>query len=237
VRFDDDNYVRDQYRNVEKLDTRVSVWSADKLGRSPQDVALIALREVHPRRILEVGSGKGNLAIRIAQEIQCDVIGLDSSAAMVSASSALGVTTIRGDVRNLPFLDESFDVVVAAWMLYHVAPLDQGLSELARVLRKGGRLVAITNGKAHLEQLWAAVGADREEPPFSADNGAAHLGRYFSGVERHETATHALFPDRDAAASYLSSIDRSDLASRLPQSGWPLNARGATAVFTADKAM
>ncbi len=235
MRFNNDKYVRDQYRTTERLDTRASVWSADEPGRSPQDVALLALREVHPRRILEVGSGKGNLTLRIAEEIQCEVIGLDSSAAMVSASSALGVVTIEGDIRDLPFPDASFDAVVAAWMLYHVSPLEQGLSELARVLRSGGRLVAITNGKAHLEELWTAVGAEHEEPPFSVENGANHLGRFFTSVEQRETATHALFSDRESAASYLGSIDRSDLAHLLPHSGWPLRVHGATAVFIADQ--
>jgi SAM-dependent methyltransferase len=193
------------------------------------------LSEVHPRRVLEVGSGKGNLALRVAEEIGCELIGLDSSAAMVSASSALGILTIKGDIRDLPFPDASFDAVVAAWMLYHVSPLEQGLSELARVLRPGGRLVAITNGKAHLEELWTAVGADREEPPFSVENGANHLGKFFSSIEQHETDTHALFPDRETAASYLRSVDRSKLANLLPHSGWPLRVQGVTAVFVAQK--
>jgi ubiquinone/menaquinone biosynthesis C-methylase UbiE len=236
MRLNDDEYVLHQYRTTENLDTRISVWSADEAGHSPQDVALLALREIRPRRVLEVGSGGGSLALRIAEEIGCEVFGLDSSAAMVSASSAIGIETILGDVRSLPFPDDSFDAVVAAWMLYHVFPLDQGLSELARVLRPGGRLIAITNGKAHMAELWASVGADHDEPTFSVENGAGHLKEYFSDVERHDTATHATFPNVGAAAEYLRSIDRSDLVDQLPQSDWPLRARGATAVFVADKA-
>jgi SAM-dependent methyltransferase len=235
VQLDDHDYVRDQYRTTENLEMRVSVWCANELGGSPQDVALVALSEVQPRRVLEVGSGKGSLALRIAKELQCDVVALDSSAAMVAASTALGIKTILGDVRNLPFPDGSFDAVVAAWMLYHVLPLDQGLAELSRVIRPGGRLVAITNGRAHLNELWAAVGADRDEPSFSVENGAGHLSEYFSAIQRHDTATHATFPDRDTAAGYLRSIDRSDLVDRLPHSDWPMQAQGATAVFVAHK--
>ncbi len=77
---------------------------------------------------------------------------------MVSASTSLGVAAILADVRDLPFADGSFDAVVAAWMLYHVSPLEKGLAEVARVLKPEGRLVAITNGKAHLE---AAVARGR----------------------------------------------------------------------------
>jgi SAM-dependent methyltransferase len=235
VHLNDDDYVRNQYRTTENLDTRASVWYADDPERSPQDVAILALSEVHPQRILEVGSGKGSLAVRLAQEFHCELVALDSSAAMVEASRSIGIKTTLADVRDLPFADDSFDAVVAALMLYHVSPLDQGLAEVARVLRPGGRLVAITNGKAHLEELWTAAGAEHDEPAFSVENGSDFLRRYFSTVERIDIATHAVFPDRNAASAYLQSIDRSDLASQLPLSDWPLRARGATAVFVADQ--
>ncbi len=235
MRLNDDDYVREQYRTTEKLDTRVSVWREEDPGRSPQDVALNALSDVHPHRILEVGSGKGEFAIRIAEAFKCEVVAVDSSAAMVSASRSLGVEAILGDARDLPFADGSFDAVVAAWMLYHVSPLDQGMKELARVLRPSGRLIAITNGKDHLEELWKAAGVEHDEPGFSVENGAEFLRGYFAKVEQHDIATHAVFQDRTAAAAYLRSVDRGDLVNRLPDSGWPLRARGATAVFVADR--
>jgi ubiquinone/menaquinone biosynthesis C-methylase UbiE len=154
---------------------------------------------------------------------------------MVAASSALGIEAILGDVCALPFPDNSFDAVVAAWMLYHVRPLDKGLTELTRVLRPGGRLVAITNGRAHLKELWNAVGVDNEDLPFSVENGANHLRSYFSEIERHDVTTFATFQDRATAAAYLYSIDRNELVGRLPDANWPLRAQGATAVFVADK--
>ena len=63
--------------------------------------------------MLEVGSGTGVFAARIANEINCEVVAIDSSTAMVSASRSLGVAAILADVRELPFRDESFDAVVA----------------------------------------------------------------------------------------------------------------------------
>ena len=47
---------------------------------------------------------------------------MDSSSAMVKESCSLGVTSIRADVRSLPFPSELFDAAIAAWMLYHVSP-------------------------------------------------------------------------------------------------------------------
>jgi ubiquinone/menaquinone biosynthesis C-methylase UbiE len=235
VPLDSDEYVREQYRTTKNLDTRISVWRADTIGNSPQEVALDAVSEVQPRHVLEVGSGRGSLAKRIVGELRCEIVALDASPAMVAASAAIGIVTLLGDVRNLPFRDDSFDVVVAAWMLYHVFPLDQALAELARVLRPGGRLVAVTNGREHLAELWNAVGAIHDEPSFSVENGAEHLRAHFSRVERIDTTTHAIFEDRTSAAAYLDSVDRGDLVERLEHTKWPLRAKGATAVFVAEK--
>jgi SAM-dependent methyltransferase len=235
VRLNSDEYVREQYRTTENLEARVSVWQSVDLGASPQDVAVRALLDVRPRRVLEVGSGKGNLALRISREVHCEVQALDSSAAMVAASSSLGVETMLGDVRDLPFPDSSFDAVIAAWMLYHVRPVESGLAELARVLRPEGRLIAVTNGAEHLAELWNSVDAQRDELTFSAENGTGLLGEFFDHVERHDTATRATFADREMAVAYLRSVDRGDLLHRVPLTGWPLHARGATTVFVADR--
>lgn len=143
---------------------------------------------------------------------------------MVSASRSLGVQAMQADARDLPFADASFDAVVAAWMLYHVSPINKALKEIARVLRPDGRLVAITNGKVHLEELWEAAGEEHEEPSFSVEYGIDHLRDFFLVVERREVVTYAYFRDRFAAGSYLRSVHRGDLADRLPDSNWPLRA-------------
>ena len=121
-------------------------------------------------------------------------------------------------------------------MLYHVSPLKQALEEIVRVLRRGGRLVAITNGRDHLAELWRAVETEHREPAFSVENGAEILQAHFAFVEQHDVATRAIFESRATATAYLRSLDQSDLVERLPQSGWPLLARGATTVFVAGEA-
>lgn len=236
MRLNDDGYVSEQYRTSENLEARTSVWQPGVPGRSPQDLALKTLREVGAKRVLEVGSGKGVFAARIATDINCDVVAIDSSAAMVSASRSLGVAAVLADVRELPFRDKSFDAVVAAWMLYHVSPLNQALEEIARVLRRGGQLVAITNGRDHLAELWRAVETEHCEPAFSVENGAAILQAHFAFVVQHDVVTRAIFESRATAAAYLRSLDQADLVERLPKSGWPLLARGATTVFVASGA-
>src|ERR671930_1311101 len=93
-----------------------------------------------------------------------------------------GIDARVGDVQELPFADGEFDVAVAAWMLYHVADLDSGLAELARVLTPGGTLVAVTNDVEHLQELWdlAHRASDIGRFNFRSDNGEEILRRHFA---------------------------------------------------------
>ncbi len=236
MRLDDEDFVRGQYRSPAKLETRISVWHPDDQGRWPQDVALEALAAVKPARLLEVGPGTGAFAARCAAELSCQVVALDSSPEMIAATAARRVAAVLGDVHQLPFADGAFDAAVAAWMLYHTADLNRAIGELARVLRPGGRLVAVTNGREHLAELYELVGADTLESSFSRENGAARLERHFATVERQDVRTRAVFPDRAAAAAYLETLDRGELVGRLPEFSEPLVAHGAPTVFVADKA-
>ena len=236
MRLDDDGFVQDQYASTAKLQTRIAVWQPAAEGSSPQDVAIARLAERAPARLLEVGPGTGAFAERCRAELRCEVVGLDSSAEMVRATAARGVTAIVGDVTRLPFADGEFDCAVAAWMLYHVPDLDTAIGELARVLAPGGRLVAITNGDEHLRELYAVVGAAKLESSFSRENGAERLARNFARVERTDLRAQAVFADRAAAAAYLATLGRGELAERLPELSEPFVAGGAPTVFVADKA-
>lgn len=237
ARIDDEAFLRAQYASTDRLDTRISVWRPGPDGRTPQDVAVAHLAALEPRRLLEVGCGTGALAERMASELACDVVGIDQSPRMVQTTRGRGIDARVGDVQQLAFGDGAFDAAVAAWMLYHVADLDRGLAELARVLRPGGALVAITNGAAHLADLWDALGVGYAPSGFRSENGAELLGRHFARVERHDVQALARFPDRAAAAAYLASLGREgvppELAAALPE---PFEARGAPSVFVAWKA-
>lgn len=93
--------------------------------------------------------------------------------------------------------------------------------------------MATTNGRDHLAELWEAVGAQNPGTSFSRENGAEQLERHFASVRRHDIETRAVFSDRPAAASYLATLERSDLAERLPELPEPLIARGTPTVFVA----
>jgi SAM-dependent methyltransferase len=232
----DRDLVAREFAGEERLvGRRLDRW-ADYRAPDPREVALAALAEGRPRRVLEIGPGTGELAERVRDELRCEVVCVDVSPRMVELARARGLEAFVADVVDLPFEPASFDAALAAWGVYFVAHLDRALAELARVLRGGGRLVAITNSDEHLRELWAPLGLARPLS-FSAENGGETLGRRFARVERRDTAGEVVFPTREALLGYLGAFRElygHDVAARLPDVELPFRASVRNAVFVAD---
>ncbi|WP_341924656.1 class I SAM-dependent methyltransferase [Nocardioides psychrotolerans] len=198
--------VRRQYADEGNLQTRRSVWQPTLEGRDPTAVALEEAAAAAPTRMLEVGCGTGAFAERVAARLPgLDLVALDQSERLVELTAARGVTAHVADTQSLPFPDDSFDVVAAMWMLYHVTDLHRGLAEVHRVLRPGGTFVAVTNGDEHVGELRQSAGGPLALTHFSSENGEEALRRHFSDVRREDLRTRAVFPDHAAAMAYLHS--------------------------------
>ena len=235
MRLDDPDVVRNDYSSESRLLGRRAIYDTSE-GPSALDVLWDAICEPRPRDVLEVGPGPGELSERIATELGANVVAVDVSPRMVELTRARGIDARLGDVQSLQFGDESFDLVVAAWVLFHPADLDRAVSEIARVVRPGGHLIAATNSVHHLQELWALVGVERTEYSFCAENGEAALRRHFPNVVAHSVAGWVTFEDTATARGYVaSSIIFSRLADRVPELAAPLRARRVNAVFVATK--
>jgi SAM-dependent methyltransferase len=235
MRLDDPALVRQEYASERGLAARKAAYRFAE-GPDARQVAFEAVAEVSPTRVLEVGCGEGELAERLLHELETDVVAIDQSKRMVELTRARGVEARLGDVQALPFADGEFDCAVAAWMLYHVPDLDRALSELARVLRANGRLVAVTNALEHLRELRALVGNEPRPISFNGDNGGRLLSRHFASVERREVYGWVAFPDHEAAQSYVEASVVLFGGRRLPEFEGPLRVRRAPVVFVAKKA-
>lgn len=112
----------------------------------------IALANLRPgERALDVGCGTGALALVVQRRVGAagTVAGIDPGAQQIARARAkaarqrLPIDFRIGVIERLPFADQSFDVVFSTLMMHHLpAPLKrQGLAEIARTLKPGGRLV------------------------------------------------------------------------------------------------
>ena len=112
----------------------------------------VNLAQLQPgEQVLDVGCGTGTLAIKVARRVGRvgHVAGIDPGAQQIAYARAqaarhnISIDFQIGVIEQLPFPDQTFDVVFSTLMMHHLpAPLKrQGLAEIARVLKPGGRLV------------------------------------------------------------------------------------------------
>ena len=105
--------------------------------------------ERRPLQVLDVATGTADLAIAVARRAAAgsQVTGVDLSEGMLEVgrrkAAGLPVTLIQGDAEALPFADATFDCVSVAFGVRNFENLAQGLREMCRVLRPGGRLVIL----------------------------------------------------------------------------------------------
>jgi SAM-dependent methyltransferase len=204
--LNDPAVVAAQYANEQNLRARQALYE-ETTGPHPHDVLWSVLCDLRPQEVLEVGGGPGELAERMQNELGATVTFVDISPRMVELARARGIDARVGDVQELPFADGSFDTAVAAWILYHVPDIDRGISELARVLGPGGKLVAVTNSVHHLRELRNLIHdpGGREEL-FNRENGERFLRRHFSQVERHDADGIVTVRDRAKLVTYRDSM-------------------------------
>lgn len=144
-------------------------------------------------RVLDVATGTGLVAEALVRRYGCTVVGLDQSEQMLGAARerlardralAERITLIAGEAERLPFADAEFDHVTFTYLLRYVEDPAATLSELARVLRAGGRLAMVEFGVPddgvlrHAWRLYARIGLPALGAAFSRE--WAETGRFLA---------------------------------------------------------
>jgi SAM-dependent methyltransferase len=236
VSLHDPSAVREEYSTEAGLLARRAAYEHAE-GPNAPEMVFDAIAEVRPQRYLEVGCGPGELAARVHETLGANVVAIDISPRMVELARRRGVDAREGDVQHLPFGDGEFDCAVAAWMLYHVPEVERALDELARVLRPGGRLVAVTNGLDHMGELRELLGLPtRTRTTFSGENGEELLRARFNRVDERDASGTVTFHDRDAVLAYVqASSSFFEGAGDVPELDAQLVVRRTPVVFVATK--
>lgn len=111
---------------------------------------ILAFIDIKPgMKVLDLGCGSGYLTFPMAEYYpQVDVIGLDIVTNTLKKNqerkAAMGLTNLEFvdyDGESFPFSEDCFDLVVSRYALHHFPIINDSMREIARVLKKGGRLL------------------------------------------------------------------------------------------------
>ncbi len=110
------------------------------LNTFEDDGFFILMGDACGKKVLDAGCGTGRAIDRIKIAGARDITGIDVSDKMIEIAQKHHSTAkfVVGDCEEMPFEDESFDVVVAMFLIVHLKKLDKFFDEVYRVLKPGG---------------------------------------------------------------------------------------------------
>ncbi|HZI36259.1 MAG TPA: methyltransferase domain-containing protein [Gaiellales bacterium] len=164
-------------------------------GESWRELAEVELADLGPAaRLLDVGCGTGRFAVFAAERLGARVWGVDPSSEMLDQAKrrgARGVGWKQAAAEHLPFKEGWFDAAHAHLVMHVVDDIGAALSEMARVLCPGGRLVVVSFRREHFDRF--------------------HLNPYFPSLADIDRAR---FPDPAALSAAIGEAGFQDVAER-----------------------
>ena len=228
--INDMSVVKRQYANANNLNTRISIhdkYSTNKMGFGNWIVSNYRIDK--GIKVLELGCGTGDM-----WKNRESLISLCSKLTLSDFSEGMVATTKSNigeydnveykviDIQEIPYEDETFDVVIANMMLYHVPDIDKGLAEVRRVLKRGGHFYCATYGEhgiiEYLSKILSAYGVeDNINKNFTLQNGYKILNKTFSRVEKLEYIDSLAVTNIDDMVEYIYSLSSMTSLSSVPK--------------------
>lgn len=143
------NMVRDMFDHIAPTYDRLNHLLSFGIDRLWRRKTVRRVAAGHPRRILDLATGTGDLAVAMTRRMaDAHVTGLDLSVEMLAYGQqkverkglADRIRLVEGDAEHLPFGSDEFDAVTIAFGIRNFGDMDAGLREAVRVLRSGGRI-------------------------------------------------------------------------------------------------
>lgn len=222
--------VKQQYATANNLNTRISIhdkYSTNKMGVGNWIVSNYRIDK--GASVLELGCGTGDMwKGRESLISTCSRLILsDFSDGMVETTKKIvgdyeNIEYKVLDIEKISYEDDSFDVVIANMMLYHVPNIEKGLAEVRRVLKNGGIFYCATYGEhgiiEYLSKILSEYGVeDSINKNFTLQNGDKILRTTFSEVEKIEYIDSLAVTNIDDMVEYIYSLSSMTSLNSVPK--------------------
>jgi demethylmenaquinone methyltransferase/2-methoxy-6-polyprenyl-1,4-benzoquinol methylase len=143
-------YIHGMFNDLSAKYDQASTFIAFKQDRFWRDFAA-SLVDGCGAKVLDVCCGTGEFSIRLKKQTGKEVYGVDFSQGMVSNAKTKyggsGVDFSIADAQNLPFPNDAFSCVTVSFALRNVTDIKKTITEMTRVLKKGGKIIILDLGK------------------------------------------------------------------------------------------
>lgn len=199
------NSLKTQYINASNISARISLHQMYSTGRPGWFQWIYDNCSIcRNMNILELGCGSGTFWTVNRDKLPPDinVTITDISEGMIrdakrnitnSGLAQYNFSYNTTDCCNIPYPDNSFDIVIANHVLFYCNPVTKAVNEIHRVLKSGGRLICSTYSSRHMQEINQLVSdfdsrivlsADRLYTIFGLDNGCQLLNDDFKQIEK-----------------------------------------------------
>lgn len=219
-KMSEESVVRNQYSNANKLNARINLHARHTVSEEifyPWVFRHLALK--NGMAVLEIGCGTGAVwrAGEIPEGASLTLTDLNEGMLKETENNLKSVVPentrfMQANVMDLPFEDESFDLVMMHHVLHHVPDIEKALLSVRRVLKPGGFMTTTTTGADTTKELFDLIdevtdgGSEPLKMSFTMDNGEAHLSKVFGRVERFDYPSHLLVTDANDLIAYIDSM-------------------------------
>nr|WP_302419362.1 MerR family transcriptional regulator [uncultured Romboutsia sp.] len=222
--LEDEKELLQQYIDSSNLDASVKLqdrFSSNRHGWYKWTFNNIKLNKKY--KVLEIGCGNGALwsknidlldkDINITLTDVCEDMVNNAKKNLSDYSDVFDFEIV--DPNNIPFEDESFDLVIANHILFYMKDLDKVLKEIKRVLKVGGHFYSSTIDSKNMKELESLmkgfnsnikISEEKISSKFGMENGQEILSKHFSQTKRYLYEDKLVINDSKGILEYIYSI-------------------------------
>lgn len=215
--------LKNQYQDATNISARINLHSLYSQNRQGWFPWIFDQMDIKPgMKVLEIGCGDGTLWLdnmkRIPKQVEITLSdiseGMIRDARRAIGQKKAGFSFRVFDCHQIPYADETFDIVVANHVLFYCEDIGQVCSEVKRVLKKNGRFICSTYGKNHMKEVSQLVqdfddrivlSAEKLYDKFGKENGECVLKSFFNQTEWKLYEDELIVPEPEPLISYVLS--------------------------------